>query len=117
MLAARRIVVSMVCGTAIAIVGCATGSVGNEVTGFDAGTPGTDSGKRDSATQLPPTDGGGGCGNTQTDPKNCGSCGNACGTGATCSAGKCTCTTGTLCNGACIDTQTDAGNKRCRWFA
>jgi hypothetical protein len=38
--------------------------------------------------------GGSACGDTQTDPMNCGSCGNACTPGLTCEAGSCVCPTG-----------------------
>lgn len=35
--------------------------------------------------------GGGGCGDTLTDPSNCGACGNLCAPGQTCEAGACVC--------------------------
>ena len=55
-------------------------------------------------------DGSVGCGNTQTDPKNCGKCGNVCPTGAQCNAGTCACTKGVVCSNSCADTQTDPKN-------
>jgi len=51
------------------------------------------------------------CGDTQTDPNNCGKCGNACGAGLGCVAGACTCPSySSLCDGACIPTSTDPKN-------
>lgn len=50
------------------------------------------------------------CGNTCTDPQNCGGCGNVCITGASCDGGVCECPSGDIvCNGACVDGQMDAG--------
>jgi hypothetical protein len=85
--------------------GCAEGTVGED--SIDGGTVLPDATKLDSAA---PPDGAVGCGNTQTNPQNCGTCGNVCPTGAQCTAGKCACPKGEVCNNACIDTQTDAKN-------
>lgn len=38
--------------------------------------------------------GGSACGDTMTDPMNCGACGNPCAPGQTCETGKCTCAAG-----------------------
>jgi len=86
------------------VMGCARGAGGGDDT-LDADTVDT------SLDVTKPNDGAPGCGNTQTNPQNCGQCGNVCASGATCVAGKCDCGTGkTECNGACVDTQTDAKN-------
>ncbi|HEX4512433.1 MAG TPA: hypothetical protein VH054_02820, partial [Polyangiaceae bacterium] len=86
------------------VVGCAKGAGGGDDT-IDADTIDA------TADTSIPIDGATGCGNTQTNPQNCGQCGKVCATGATCTAGTCDCGTGkTECNGACIDTQTDAKN-------
>jgi hypothetical protein len=90
--------------TIVFVVGCAKGAGGGDDT-IDADTIDA------TADTSIPIDGATGCGNTQTNPQNCGQCGKVCATGATCTAGKCDCGTGkTECNGACIDTQTDAKN-------
>ena len=50
------------------------------------------------------------CGDTCTDPANCGGCGNGCLPGGSCNSGVCECPAGhRVCNGVCVDLQTDPG--------
>jgi hypothetical protein len=50
------------------------------------------------------------CGDTCTDPANCGGCGNGCVPGGSCNAGVCECPAGhRVCNDVCVDLQTDPG--------
>ena len=73
---------------------CATGGEVAEGGGSDVTTP-------DSAA--------GDCGNTQTDPKNCGACNHKC-DGGVCSQGNCqaSCSGGTTqCGGSCVTLKTD----------
>lgn len=102
MAALTRCLVPVLFSTAFAF-GCARGAEPGDDP--DGGTT-FDASKSD--VSIP--DGAVGCGNTQTNPQNCGSCGKVCPSGATCSAGQCTCTTGQVCGSACVDTQTDAKN-------
>lgn len=84
-------------------LGCAQGSTGGD-DALDGSAP------LDAKGESSIPDGAVGCGNTQTNPQNCGSCGNVCPSGSTCNAGKCACAKGEVCKGACVDTQTDATN-------
>jgi len=83
-------------------LGCARGEVATDE--LDGSAP------LDAKADTSTPDGAVGCGNTQTNPQNCGSCGHVCPSGATCSAGACACAKGEVCANACIDTQTDAKN-------
>ena len=48
------------------------------------------------------------CGDTCSDPNNCGGCGNICVQGAMCNDGVCACSAGeTVCNGQCVDEQSN----------
>lgn len=60
-----------------------------------------------------PADGSGGaaCGDTRSDPKNCGACGEACGAGQACLEGACVCPIyHSFCGDACIPTSVDPQN-------
>ena len=92
---------SLLLSTAFA-TGCAHGATADEE--LDGSTP------LDAKSESSVPDGAVGCGNTQTNPQNCGTCGHVCPSGSTCNAGVCACTKGEVCANACIDTQTDAKN-------
>ncbi len=88
---------SLLVALAAVAVGCATGEetgTGPDDTGVGADGAGGD------GTLLDGPLGDTGCGNTQTDPRNCGTCGHVCPSGQVCVSGKCGCTPpGTLCTG------------------
>jgi len=104
MAALARCFATVLLSTAFAM-GCAQGSTGG-TDDPDGSAPADAAGSDGSITDTSV-----GCGNTQTNPQNCGTCGNVCPSGATCSAGKCTCTKGEVCGNACADLLTDA--KHC----
>ena len=55
--------------------------------------------------------GGAGCGDTQTNPANCGECGVVCGAGQACVAGACVCPIyHSFCDDACVPTSVDPAN-------
>jgi len=65
--------------------GGAGGSGGNGGNGGSGGEASSSSSSSSSSSGMM------GCGDVQTDPKNCGMCGNQCAPGQTCTAGVCTC--------------------------
>jgi len=110
--AMRRTTVSSLLILLLAAAGCG-GSADNEVGTDDGGglDATIDDGgiSSDALTDADPD--GGGCGDTKTDPANCGSCGNACKPGRVCVGGTCTCPSyQSLCGDVCIPTTADAKN-------
>jgi Stigma-specific protein, Stig1 len=85
--------------TALANSGCSDGGESN--TGGAGGAGGDETSSSSSSSSSSGAGGGSsssssssgmmGCGDVQTDPKNCGMCGNQCAPGQTCVAGVCTC--------------------------
>jgi hypothetical protein len=70
--------------------GAGGGSGGSEATTASSGSGGSDASGGGSSSSTGPGAGGagGGCGDTMTDPENCGACGRSC-LGASCSFGLC----------------------------
>lgn len=82
---------------ALGNAGCSDGSDGNTGgggtggTGGEASTSSSSSSSGSSSSSSTSSSGMMGCGDTQTDPKNCGTCDYQCAPGQTCVAGVCTC--------------------------
>ncbi|WP_426735571.1 MXAN_6577-like cysteine-rich protein [Myxococcus faecalis] len=89
-IAPRRLVLSLLCASALVLTGCP-----------DEGVVCT--------SGLVVCDGA--CVDTRGDTSHCGACGTTCSSGEVCQDGACGCRAGTeSCNGACVDTATDVAH-------